>query len=186
MEKLDYGSTHRDIIERCMRGDRKSQFELYRLYSQAMYNVCLRMLNNDLDAEDLLQQSFVDVFTKLKSFRFESSIGAWIKRIVVNNCINFLKKRRLLTVSLDDRFQTVTDDAPLDKTKVNVKAINEAIARLPDGYRVVFSLYLFEGYDHKEIGQILEISEATSKSQYSRAKKKLKDLLKGQQIRIDG
>ena len=182
---LDYGSTHRDIIERCMNGDRKAQFELYRLYSQAMYNVCLRMSNNDLDAEDLLQQSFVDVFTKLHSFRFESSIGAWIKRIVVNNCINFLKKRKLLTTSLDDRFHRVAEDAPVEKAKINVAAINEAIAQLPPGYRVVFSLYLFEGYDHKEIGQILEISEATSKSQYSRAKKKLKSLLDGQQIRID-
>jgi len=185
MEILDYGSTHRDIIERCMTSDRKAQFELYLLYSQAMYNVCLRMLNNDLDAEDILQQSFVDVFTKLHSFRFESSIGAWIKRIVVNNCINFLKKRRLLTESLDDRFHKVADDLPLDETKINVGAIQEAITKLPHGYRVVFTLYLFEGYDHKEIGQVLGISEATSKSQYSRAKKKLKDLLEGQKIRID-
>lgn len=183
---LDYGSTHRDIIERCMQGDRKAQFELYRLYSQAMYNVCLRMLNNDLDAEDLLQHSFVDVFTKLNSFRFESSIGAWIKRIVVNNCINFLKKRRLLTESLDDRFHRVADEMPVENSKINVEAINEAITHLPNGYRVVFSLYLFEGYDHKEIGQILEISEATSKSQYSRAKKKLKDLLDGKKLRVDG
>ena len=91
-QDLDYGSTHRDIVEKCMKGDRKAQFDLYRLYSQAMYNICLRMLNDDLDAEDLLQQSFVDVFTKMSNFRYESSIGAWIKRIVVNNCINFLKK----------------------------------------------------------------------------------------------
>lgn len=169
-----------------MRGDRKAQFELYRLYSQAMYNICLRMLNNEPDAEDLLQQSFVDVFTKLDSFRFESSIGAWIKRIVVNNCINFLKKRRLLTESLDDRFHHVANDEPVETVHLNVQAINEALTRLPDGYRVVFSLYLLEGYDHKEIGDILSISEATSKSQFSRAKKKLKDLLEGQQVvRID-
>ena len=169
-----------------MSGDRKAQFELYRLYSQAMYNVCLRMLNSEADAEDLLQQSFVDVFTKLNSFRFESSIGAWIKRIVVNNCINFLKKRRLLTESLDDRFHHVADDQPVETVHLNVQAINDAITRLPDGYRVVFSLYLLEGYDHKEIGDILSISEATSKSQFSRAKKKLKDLLEGQQVvRID-
>ena len=165
-----------------MRGNRKAQFELYRLYSQAMYNICLRMVNNDLDAEDLLQQSFVDVFTKMDSFRYESSIGAWIKRIVVNNCINFLKKRRLLTESLDNRFHQVAEDMPLEKAKVNVGAIQRAIEKLPHGYRVVFTLYLFEGYDHKEIGEILEITEATSKSQYSRAKKKLKDLLEGQEV----
>lgn len=181
---MDYGSTHREIIEKCMRGDRKAQFELYRLYSQAMYNICLRMVNDDLDAEDLLQQSFVDVFTKMDSFRYESSIGAWIKRIVVNNCINFLKKRRLQIQSLDDSFHQVADDFPIDNYNINVKAINEAIRQLPDGYRVVFSLYLFEGYDHQEIGQILDITEATSKSQFSRAKKKLRDLLEGQKLRV--
>lgn len=182
---MDYGSTHREIVEKCMLGNRKAQFELYRLYSQAMYNICLRMSNNDLDAEDLLQQSFVDVFTKMGSFRFESSIGAWIKRIVVNNCINFLKKRRLKIESLDDRYHQVSEDAPVSKVALNVGAINSAIKKLPDGYRVVFTLYQFEGYDHKEIGQILNITEATSKSQFSRAKKKLRSLLEGQKIRVE-
>ena len=143
------------------------------------------MLNDDLDAEDLLQKSFVDVFTKMNSFRYESSIGAWIKRIVVNNCINFLKKRRLQIQSIDDSYLQIADDLPLDRQAVNVKAINKAIKKLPDGYRVVFSLYLFEGYDHQEIGSILGVSEATSKSQYSRAKKKLRDLLEGQKLRIE-
>ena len=182
---MDYGSTHREIVEKCMRGDRKAQFELYRLYSRAMYNICLRMVNDDLDAEDMLQQSFVDVFTKMDSFRYESSIGAWIKRIVVNNCINFLKKRRLQIESLDDRYQQVAQDMPGDDVVFNIEAVNSAIRQLPDGYRIVFSLYLFEGYDHQEIGEILEITEATSKSQFSRAKKKLRDLLEGQKLLID-
>jgi len=169
-----------------MRGNRKSQFELYRLYSQAMYNICLRMVNDSLDAEDLLQQSFIDVFSKIDSFRYESSIGAWIKRIVVNNCINFLKKRKLKIESLDDRFHQVPGDEPVEEAKLNIKAINQAITELPDGYRVVFSLYLFEGYDHKEIGEILSITEATSKSQFSRAKKKLKELLDGKRLMVDG
>lgn len=169
-----------------MRGDRRAQFDLYRLYSQAMYNICLRMVNNDLDAEDLLQQSFIDVFSKMDSFRYESSIGAWIKRIVVNNCINFLKKRKLKIESLDDRFHHVPNDEPVEESKLNVKAINGAIKELPDGYRVVFSLYMFEGYDHKEIGDILNITEATSKSQFSRAKKKLKELLDGKRMTVDG
>jgi RNA polymerase sigma factor (sigma-70 family) len=169
-----------------MRGDRRAQFDLYRLYSQAMYNICLRMVNNDLDAEDLLQQSFIDVFSKMDSFRYESSIGAWIKRIVVNNCINFLKKRKLKIESLDDRFHHVPNDEPVEESNLNVKAINGAIKELPDGYRVVFSLYMFEGYDHKEIGDILNITEATSKSQFSRAKKKLKELLDGKRMTVDG
>ena len=99
---LDYGSTHREIVEKCKQGNRQAQFELYRLYSQAMYNICLRMLKNEMDAEDLLQNSFVDVFTKLHTFKYQSTVGAWIKRIVVNNCINYLKKRRLQIEELKD------------------------------------------------------------------------------------
>ena len=85
---MEYKNIHRDIVEGCLTGNRLAQQKLYQLYSQAMYNICLRMLNNETDAEDLLQNSFVDVFTKLHYFRFDSSIGAWIKRIVINNCIN--------------------------------------------------------------------------------------------------
>lgn len=175
---MDYQSTHRDIVENCQQGKRTAQFELYRLYSRAMYNLCLRMVNNEGDAEDLLQNSFTDVFTKIHTFRFESSIGAWIKRITVNNCINFLKKRRLEIQELDDRYHhiPVTDIKTPDCT-LSVDQVNSAMLKLPDGYRVVFSLYCMEGYDHKEIGQVLGISEATSKSQYSRAKAKLRQIL---------
>jgi len=175
--RLNYASTHKSIVEACKRGDRQAQFELYRLYSKAMYNVCLRMVKNDVEAEDLLQNSFVDVFTKLHTFKYQSAIGAWIKRIVVNNCINFLKRRRMYFEELEDRHAEVKAEYPKEPQKFNVEAINNAIMQLPDGYRVVFSLYLLEGYDHKEIAQILDITEATSKSQYSRAKKKLKELL---------
>lgn len=137
------------------------------------------MLRNPMDAEDLLQNSFVDVFTKLHTFRFESTIGAWIKRIVVNNCINFLKKRRLEFEELDDRVTGISDsdNTPSVETGLNVEIVNRAIKELPDGYRVVFTLYLMEGYDHKEIGQVLGITEATSKSQFSRAKRKLREIL---------
>ena len=179
--KLDYASTHREIIEECKRGSRQAQFELYRLYSKAMYNVCIRMVRNEQDAEDLLQNSFVDVFTKLNTFKYQSSIGAWIKRIVVNNCINFLKRNRVFFEELDDRIFNIKEEiAPLRKG-LSVDMINKALFKLPDGYRVVFSLYMLEGYDHKEIASILGISEATSKSQYSRAKRKLRDILKSKQ-----
>lgn len=141
-----------------------------------MYNVCLRMVKNEADAEDLLQSSFADVFKRIHTFRAESSIGAWIKRIVINNCINFLKKRRLHFQELEDRHVQVAE-TEIAESKINVKAINDAIMRLSDGYRVVFSLYALEGYDHKEIAQILNVTEATSKSQYSRAKQRLRVLL---------
>ncbi|MCB0704547.1 MAG: RNA polymerase sigma factor [Saprospiraceae bacterium] len=176
---LDYEHTHRDIVENCKLGNRPAQFQLYQLYSAAMYNICLRMLRNPMEAEDLLQNSFVDVFSKLHTFRFESTIGAWIKRIVVNNCINHLKKRRLEFEELDDRVTGISDSDtfPREETGLTVEIIKRAVQELPDGYRVVFSLYLMEGYDHKEIGEILGISEATSKSQYSRAKRKLREIL---------
>lgn len=182
---MDYPSVHRDIIESCKKGNRQSQFELYRLYSKAMYNICLRMVKNELDAEDLLQNSFSDVFSKLYSFRYKSSIGAWIKRIVINNCINFLKKKRLRFAELDERVSSrEVVEAPVVEDKgLTVENVNNALLQLPDGYRVVFSLYLMEGYDHKEIAEILSISEATSKSQYSRAKSKLRQLLQGQAMR---
>ena len=179
---------HYDIVEACKRGDRKAQFELYRLYSKAMYNISLRMLGTVENAEDVLQNSFIDVFSKLDTFRFESSIGAWIKRIVINNCINYLKKRRLEFSELTENTAFVPADgdasdvsgvslSALSDSHLDVGKIQKAIQQLPDGYRVVFTLYAMEGYDHEEIGSILGVTEATSKSQYSRAKAKLRDVL---------
>ncbi len=177
---MDYINTHRDVIESCKRGERKAQFELYKLYSKAMYNTCLRMLRNEADAEDILQNSFIDIFSNLNAFQYQSSIGAWIKRIVVNNCINYLKKKRLkfeeLTHNHEGKFNDISEDHPVE-IDYKVQHIQNAMLELPDGYRVVCTLYLVEGYDHKEIGSILGISEATSKSQYSRAKKKLREKL---------
>ncbi len=178
---------HYDIVEACKRGDRKAQFELYKLYSKAMYNICLRMLNSAENAEDALQNAFVDVFTKLDSFRFESTIGAWIKRIVINNCINSLKKRRMDFLELTENAQLPNEATPsVSEAVLNVSAIQNAIQQLSDGYRTVFNLYALEGYDHEEIGEILGISEATSKSQYSRAKAKLREVLKSPQSLIMG
>ena len=176
---MDYSKTHRNIVDGCLKGDRQSQFELYRLYSKAMYNVCLRMVNSTEDAEDLLQNSFVDVFSKIDSFRAESSIGAWIKRIVVNNCINHLKKKRLKVEELIENYhdKMVPHEEECDYLMLSVPIVKKAMNELPTGYRVVFSLYAFEGYDHEEIGNILGISTSTSKSQYSRAKQKLRDIL---------
>ncbi len=176
---MEYKNIHKDVVEGCKKGNRKSQQQLYQLYSRAMYNICLRMLNNEADAEDLLQNSFVDVFTKLHYFRFDSSIGAWIKRIVINNCINYLKKKRLQLTDIGDReFATVVEEVTdWNEVEFSVKKVQEGIQQLPEGYRVVLSLYLLEGYDHKEIAEILNISASTSKSQYSRAKKKLREII---------
>lgn len=175
---MDYSQTHIDIVKACMANDRRAQFELYKLYSKGMYNVCLRMVNNESDAEDILQHSFMDVYSKLHLFKFESSIGAWIKRIVINNSINFLKKRKLQISELSDQVQLPVQNEEIDDNLLEIQSVKSALLKLPEGYRVVFNLYAFEGYDHKEIGQIIGVTEATSKSQYSRAKKKIKEIIK--------
>jgi RNA polymerase sigma factor (sigma-70 family) len=138
------------------------------------------MLNNRAEAEDLLQDSFAEAFINLESFRYESAFGAWLKRIVVNKCINHLKKRKTQLIYTDTIPESANEDetSDIDPGQLEVKKIYNAIEQLPDGYRVIFSLYLLEGYDHSEISQILGITESTSKSQFSRAKQKLKDILK--------
>ena len=176
----DYRDTHRDIVLGCQRKDRNAQRKLYGHYARPMYNLCLRMLKHSHDAEDVLQVAFVHIFAKIDTFNFEASISAWIKRVVVNRCIDHLKKRRLLTTDLDpNRHDTAweTEPEPYDGGRYTVEKIKDCMLELSEGYRVVLTLYLFEGYDHEEIGQILGISTGTSKSQYSRARKRLAQLI---------
>ncbi len=174
LEQLDF---QRELVERCIKGERTAQYNLYRLYSRGMYNICLRMLNNSMEAEDVLQESFVDVYKKLHTFKYESTPGAWIKRIVVNNCINKLRKKKLVLEDIDEGRFVVEEEVEVSDNSLAVNKIKKAMNYLPDGYRVIFSLYAIEGYDHQEIGQIMNISESTSKSQYSRAKKKIRELI---------
>jgi RNA polymerase sigma factor (sigma-70 family) len=156
-----------------------------------MYNVCLRIVNHDAEAEDVLQEAFIDAFSHISSFRGQSTFGAWLKQIVVNRAINHLRGRRLALVSLDSipfgdeegdtaERPDYADTEPYDEEGVQfeVERVRRALSQLPEGYRVVLSLYLFEGYDHEEIGTILNISETTSRTQYLRGKKRLLDLLK--------
>jgi RNA polymerase sigma-70 factor (ECF subfamily) len=176
-----FSDIHREVIELSKAGNAKAQFQLYELYSKAMYNICLRMLNNREEAEDLLQDSFVDAFMKLDSFRYESSFGAWLKRLVINHCINWINRKKVeLTYPEElanmDREEEETKD--YEEIQYNVQKIHRAMEQLPDGYRITFSLYALEGYDHKEISEILGITESTSKSQYLRAKQKINEIIK--------
>ena len=175
---------HFGLARKCMDGDRRAQFELYNLYSKAMFNICLRMMGRREEAEDVLQNAFVDIFRKIQTFRFESSLGAWIKRIVINSCINELKRKRIELVEMQDQFEgepDTMDQVSLgnEEKSIQIQRIKDAMGQLPDGYRVVFNLYLMEGYDHREISEILGISEGASKSQFSRAKKKISLILEG-------
>ena len=176
-----FSDIHRDIIELSKAGNSKAQYQLYQLYAKAMLNICMRMLNNKEEAEDLLQDSFVDAFTKLDSFRYESSFGAWLKRLVINHCINWMNRKKVeLTYPEDLANMDKTEDDPKDYEDIqyNVQRIYQAMEQLPNGYRITFSLYALEGYDHKEISEILGISESTSKSQYLRAKQKINEIIK--------
>jgi len=174
---------HKALIEQSKKGDRKAQFALYHQYVDAMFQISLRMLNNQVDAEDVLQESFVKAFKNLKQFKYESSFGAWLKKIVINSCITYLNKRKLKWITVEEaRIENAPVNNEVDEIQLNqlpkIQKIKERIKELPDGFRVVLSLYLLEGYDHKEISQILNISESTSKTQYHRAKNKLKQLVK--------
>lgn len=140
------------------------------------------MMNNREDAEDILQEAFTEVFRKLKSFRYESTIGAWIKSIVINRSINQLKKRKIEFVSNEFIDDSQQEDSNIPDLRGDMQKVFESIERLPVGYRLVLTLYLLEGYDHKEIASILDISESTSKSQYLRAKLRLKQLLSEEKL----
>jgi RNA polymerase sigma-70 factor (ECF subfamily) len=174
-----YSAEESHLINRCLQGDRKAQYQLYKRYCDAMYNVCYRMLGTEAEAEDILQESFMDIFRRLDSFRGESSLGAWIKRIVINHCLNVYKKRKIKFEEISEQVNEIQYHESPDDDHIlyEVKRVKEAIMKLPDGYRQVLTLYLIEGYDHAEISDILGIQETGSKSQYSRARAKLKAML---------
>ena len=144
-----------------------------------MFNTALRIVNKAADAEDVLQDAFTDAFTQLRSFENKSTFGAWLKQIVVFKSINFLKRQRMSFVDME----TVADlpeENELDEAGIwyTVEMIKQTMQQLPDGYRTVLSLYLFEGYDHEEISEILGVAQSTVRTQYIRAKQKLLRLLK--------
>ena len=170
--------THKDLVEKSKAGSRSAQFQLYELYVNAMYNVCMRLVGSKEDAEDVLQNSFVEAFKNLNSFRYESTFGSWLKRIVVNKSINFLKLKRIPVTALEDREFYLSEEPTKSFEERDVKKIKKGINLLPKGYQQIINLYLIEGYDHIEIGEILEISTSTSKSQYHRSKKKLIEIIK--------
>ena len=167
-----------DLIVGCLEGNRRMQEELYRRFSPRMYAVCLRYAGNAEEAEDILQEGFIKVFKKLDSFRREGSFEGWIRRIFVNTAIeHFRRKRYLMPVTekeentIEGKYLSVLDD-------LAARDIMALVQELSPGYRTVFNMYVVEGYTHKEIADMLGISEGTSKSQLSRAKVILQDMVK--------
>jgi RNA polymerase sigma factor (sigma-70 family) len=175
-----YIDKHYSLVAECKQGSKKACYELYKLYSKAMLNVAFRIVGNVAEAEDVLQEAFLDAFNRVKDFRQETTFGLWLKQIVVHRSINLLRKRKMEWVEMEDgALENIADEEPEDDsdTQYVVAQVKEAIKELPDGYRVVLSLYLLEGYDHEEIGQVLNITENTSRTQFLRAKRKLTEIL---------
>jgi RNA polymerase sigma factor (sigma-70 family) len=170
---------HYNLVVECKQGSKKACYELYKLYAKAMLNVAFKIVGNVAEAEDVLQESFVDAFRRIQDFRQETTFGLWLKQIVVSRSINLLRKRKVEWVELDGDIDNLPDEQPEsdDEIQYKVALVKQAMAELPDGYKQVISLYLFEGYDHEEIGQILGITENTSRTQFLRAKRKLSEIL---------
>jgi len=176
-----YIDPHFNLVVECKNGNRKAQFELYKLYSKAMYSVAMRILNNEDEACDILQEAFIDAFLRIQEFRQESSFGLWIKQIVINKSISQLRKRKMEFLSVESLdLSDIAEEEQHDEEEITLQAeeVKKAIQRLPETYRVVLSLYLLEGYDHEEIAYILKITENTSRTQLLRGKRKLIELLK--------
>lgn len=176
--EVAYKDTHAVLVQACMQGSRSAQFDLYKLYGKAMYNVALRILVYEEEAEDVIQEAFLDAFTRVLDFRQETTFGLWLKQIVINKAINCLRKRKMEFV--DAPIENIPEVETFDSEDQDYKVaqVKKAMQALPDGYRVVVTLYLLEGYDHEEIAHALQIKESTSRTQYLRGKKKLQEILK--------
>ena len=146
-----------------------------------MYSVCMHMMNNETDAEDVMQEAFLNAFKKIDTYKGEVSFGAWLKKIVINRSLDYLKKRKVKFEEINEKSNKFIDHQ-METKEVNMKVIKDAIQKLPDGYRVVLSLYLIEGYDHEEISEILGISNSNSRTQFLRAKNKLREILKDTEV----
>lgn len=166
---------NKELIEACVKGDRVAQRNLYDLFSRRMYVVCLRYTKSQQEAEDVLQDSFIKVFKNLKGYRGDSRLDYWIKRIVINTALNSQRKKLYMypMVDIDD----VKNDFDHSKALSNfqMEELLKMIKELPTGCQTVFNLFAIEGYSHKEIAEMLEVSEGTSKSQFARARKLLQN-----------
>jgi RNA polymerase sigma factor (sigma-70 family) len=182
-EKI-FENIHQELIDGCKESNKYAQTKIYKLYYKAMYNTALRILNNRTEAEDIMQDSFLNAFQKINNYSGTGSFGSWLKRIVVNNSIDALGKSKF-HLSLNEIGEIELDDSNenyFDIINYKVDEIRKMIFKLSDNHRIILSLYLLEGYDHEEISQILDISYNTSRTRYSRARKKLLQLIQTERI----
>lgn len=162
------------LVKDCLKGDRKAQFELYRQFAGKLYGMCLRYGNTVQDAQDILQEGFVLIFNKLHTFKFEGSLEGWMKKLMIRTAWEWLRKNKKHNSANDineDSMNCIANESAIDE--IEIEELNRHIRSLPPGFRMVFNLYAIEGYAHREIAAMLNISVNASKSQYSRAKKQL-------------
>lgn len=167
----------KQIIRGCFEGDRNAQHELYNRYSAAMLMVCMRYSKNRDDAEDILQEAFIKIFKSIDGFRGQSTLGYWIKRIVINTALNYQRSKLYLfpmVELVDDSYQASNDE---NLSNYSLEELLKMIQALPVGCQVIFNLYAIEGYKHREIATMLDISPGTSKSQFARARTLLQQMI---------
>jgi RNA polymerase sigma-70 factor (ECF subfamily) len=160
--------TDEQIASGCKSSDAIAQKALYDKFSRKMFGVCLRYAKGREEAEDFLQEGMITVFQRISSFNQDGSLEGWVRRVLVNTCLEHLRKQKLQWVNIDEVEEGAEDGFTMEK--INIKDLLEVINALPTGFKAVFNLYAIEGFTHKEIAEMLSISEGTSKSQYARAK----------------
>ncbi len=166
------------LVSGCLKGESSSQKSLYEKYKVQLFRVCLRYAKDRAEAEDMLQDGFIKIFTDLHQFTFQGPLGAWMRRVVVNIALQLIRKNKRFQMNED--IESIADEYQTDASvfsQMNVKALTKLIQTLPDGYRIVFNMYVVEGYSHKEIAEQLNIKVNTSKSQLSKAKATLRKML---------
>jgi RNA polymerase sigma-70 factor (ECF subfamily) len=173
---------HHKLIEKARQLDRKAQGKLYELYNKAMFNASRRIVNDTFLAEDIMHDSFIEAFKKIGTLEENKSFGVWLKRIVVNKSISQLNKKELF--SMEEAQVELLEIEEEKEADFEVSVIKRAMKELAKRYRIIFSLYLIEGYDHEEIGEILNISSSTSRSQLSRAKNQLRKIVNEQKVQL--
>ena len=171
---------HHQLIESCRKGDRRAQFELYRAYHQMVFSVCRHFLPQSAEAEEMMQETFLKAYRMIHQFRGDAGFGSWLKSIAIRMCLDHLNRKNVDWLSWEDKFEENLIQENVDQATADwqIDQVRKAIDALPDGYRVIVSLYLLEGYDHEEIAGWLKISPSTSRSQFTRAKLKLREQLK--------
>lgn len=174
------------LVENCIKGERASQKALYEMYSAKMFSICLKYSKNQMDAEDILQEGFVKLFNNLARFRGEGSFEGWVRRIFVNTAIEHIRRKKLNTSVGEGMENLIADKHHNALDNLYEKDIIKTSQTLSDGYRTVFNLYAIDGYSHKEIASKLGITESTSKSQFSRAKAILRNMIQNKSKKNSG